>query len=104
MADEEETSLSMLSLNFCHAVFPLTSILIPPLQKLSRAKFPTKPNYSPFSEYAEVQPLRKLMTNKSFVSSTLSPINMAFVLSLEILMPHTSIGSQARAQIPMVSQ
>ncbi len=31
--------------DFYHAVFPLTSILIPPLQELWRAKFPTHPNY-----------------------------------------------------------
>ncbi len=31
LADEEEASLSMLSPNFCHAVFPFTSMLIPPL-------------------------------------------------------------------------
>ncbi len=55
VADEEEALLSMLSLNFYHAVFPLTWILIPPLQKLSRAKSPTHPKYSPYSEYAEVK-------------------------------------------------
>ncbi len=71
------------------SVFPLTSILIPPLQKLSRAKSPTHPNHSPYSEYTEVQPLRKLMTTKSSVPSALSPINRALVLSLEILTLHT---------------
>ncbi len=79
VANEEEASLSMLSLNFYHAVFPLTSILIPPLQKLSRAKFPTHPNYLLYSEYTEVQSLRKLTTNKSSVPSAFSPINWAFV-------------------------
>ncbi len=49
VADEGGASLSMLSLNFYHAVFSLTSILIPPLQKLSSTKFPTHPNYSPYS-------------------------------------------------------
>ncbi len=58
MADEKEVLRSMFSLNFYHAVFHLTSILIPPLQKSSRAH----PNYSLFSEYTEAQPLRKLMT------------------------------------------
>ncbi len=85
VADEEEALLSMLSLNFCHAGFPLTSKLISPLQKLSRAKSPTHPNYSPYSEYTEVQPLRKLKTNKSSVSSALSPINRAFVVSWKFL-------------------
>ncbi len=103
MADEEEALLSMLSLNFYHAVFHLTSILIPPLQKLSRAKSPTHPNYSPYLEYTEVQPLRNLMTNKLSVPSALSPINRAFVLSLEILTLNTSIGRQAHAQPQMVS-
>ncbi len=103
MADEEEALLSMLSLNYNHTVFHLTSILIPPLQKLSRAKSHTHPNYSPYSEYTEVQPLRKLMTNKPSVPSALSPINRAFILSLEILTLHTSIGRQARAQFQMVS-
>ncbi len=89
----------MLSLNF---VFPLTSKLIPPLQKLSRAKFSTHPNYSPCSEYAEVQPRRKLMTNKSSVPSASLPINRVFVLSMETLTLHTSIGRWARAQPHMV--
>ncbi len=104
VADKEEASLSMLSLNSYHDVFTLISILIPPLQKLSRAKSPTHPNYSPFSEYTEAQPLRKLMANISSVPSALSPINRALVLSLEMLMLHTSIGRQARAQFQMVCQ
>ncbi len=53
VADEVEALLSMLSLNFYHAVFHLTSILILPLQKLSRANSHTRPNYSPYSEYTE---------------------------------------------------
>ncbi len=96
--EEEEALLSMLSLNFYHAVFHLTSILIPPLQKLSRAKSNTHPNYLPYSEHTDAQPLRKLMTNKSSVPSAWSPINRAFVISLGILTLHTSIGRQARAQ------
>ncbi len=64
---------------------------------------PTHPNYSPYSEYTEAQPLRKLMANKSSVPSALSPVNRAFVLSLEILTLHTSIGRQACAQPQMVS-
>ncbi len=103
MADEEEALRSMLSLIFYHAVFHLTSILIPPLQKWSLAKSHTHPNYSPYSEYTEAQPLRKLMMNKSSVPSALSPINQAFVLSLEILTLYTSIGRQAHAQPQMVS-
>ncbi len=74
----------MLSLNFYHAVFHLTSILIPPLQKLSLAKSHTHPNYSPYSAYTGAQPIRKLITNKSSVPSALSPINRAFVLSLDL--------------------
>ncbi len=72
--------------------------LIPPLQKLSLAKSHTHPNYSPYSEYTDAQPLRKLVTNKSSVPSALSPINRAFILYLEILTLHTSIGRQAHAQ------
>ncbi len=79
MADEEEALLSMLSLNFYHAVFHLTSILIPPLQKLSRAKSHTHPNYSPYSEYTEApeQIIRaiRLVANQPGICLTLGDFN-----------------------------
>ncbi len=101
MEDEEEALLSMLSLNFYHAVFSLDFNTDSSFAEV--VTYQIHLNYSPFSEYTEVLPLRKLTTNRSSVPSASSPINRAFVLPLEILTLHISMGRQARAQFQMVS-
>ncbi len=59
-ADEVEAWLSMLSLNICHAVTPLTLAATPPLKNV---KHPFHSSYLPFSKKANFLPLPMIYKN-----------------------------------------
>ncbi len=101
MADEEEASLSNVKSELLPRCFYLDFNTDSSFVEVIACQIP---HTSQLLTVPGVQPLRMLIKNKPSVPSALSPINRAFVLSLEILMPHTTIGRQVRAQFPMVSQ